>query len=187
MKADEIEILYNEINVLRNLDHPNIVKIYEYFEDEKRFYIVTELCSGGELFDFILKEGHVPEKEAAIIMKHVLACVNYCHINKIVHRDLKPENILLEANSENFDDLKIIDFGTSQYFNPQTLSESGDECDIDGPGSHSQHGLSQVIGTPFYIAPEVLKKNYGSKCDIWSCGVIAYMMLSGTPPIGGKN
>jgi calcium-dependent protein kinase len=94
-------------------------------------------------------------------------CVNYCHKQNIVHRDLKPENILLEANKD-FDQIKIIDFGTSLVFDP------------------TKH-LEEKLGTPYYIAPEVLNKRYNQKCDIWSCGVITYIILSGSPPFNGSS
>jgi calcium-dependent protein kinase len=93
--------------------------------------------------------------------------VNYCHKNNIVHRDLKPENVLLEA-SKDFDQIKIIDFGTSLKFDPSKF-------------------LDEKLGTPYYIAPEVLNKKYNEKCDIWSCGVIMYIILSGVPPFNGAN
>ena len=96
-----------------------------------------------------------------------MSCINYCHQNHIVHRDLKPENILLEQNKE-FDQIKIIDFGTS------LVVEEGKKLD-------------EKLGTPYYIAPEVLAKNYGAKCDIWSCGVITYIVLSGIPPFNGST
>jgi calcium-dependent protein kinase len=104
--------MLNEINTLRSLDHPNIVKIYEYFEDEKRFYIVTEHIQGGELFDEIIAKGKFNERDAAVLLKQLLSCVCYCHEHNIVHRDLKPENVLLEASKE-FDQIKVIDFGTA--------------------------------------------------------------------------
>lgn len=169
MDDDEKRMLFNEINILKEIDHPNIVKMYEYFEDDKRFYIVTELCKGGELFDEIIARGKFGEKDAAVLIKQVLGCINYCHQNNIVHRDLKPENILLEQNKE-FDQIKIIDFGTSLVYDP---------------GSSSK--LSEKLGTPYYIAPEVLGESYGSKCDIWGIGVITYVVLSGRPPFNGKD
>jgi len=167
MDEDEKKMLFNEINNLKDLDHPNILKMYEFFEDEKRYYIVTEICKGGELFDEILASGRFNEKNAAVLIKQVLSCINYCHNANIVHRDLKPENILLEANKE-FDQIKIIDFGTSLVYDPNKK-------------------LDEKLGTPYYIAPEVLGKNYGSKCDIWSIGVIVYILLSGIPPFNGKD
>lgn len=114
MDDDEKRMLFNEINILKEIvsirdccslyrilnlyfqDHPNIVKMYEFFEDEKRYYLVTEICKGGELFDEVLQRGKFSERDAAVLLKQVLSCVNYCHKNNIVHRDLKPENILLE-------------------------------------------------------------------------------------------
>jgi calcium-dependent protein kinase len=102
MDAEEQKMMMNEIDILSRLDHPNIVKMYEFFEDEKRYYIVTEICKGGELFDEIIARGKFTERDAAVLMKQLLMCVNYCHSNNIVHRDLKPENILLET-SKDFD------------------------------------------------------------------------------------
>jgi calcium-dependent protein kinase len=107
------------------------------------------------------------EKQAAITIKQLLAAVNYCHQNNIVHRDLKPENILYESKREDAT-LKIIDFGTSKNFSPQTK-------------------MNQKFGTPYYIAPEVLRRKYTEKCDIWSCGVILYILLCGFPPFNGDN
>jgi len=167
MDEDEKRMLFNEINILKEIDHPNIVKMYEFFEDDKRYYLVTEICKGGELFDEILQRGKFSERDGAVLMKQVLSCINYCHSNNIVHRDLKPENILLEQNKE-FDQIKIIDFGTSLVYDPAK-------------------SLDEKLGTPYYIAPEVLNKNYNSKCDIWSCGVITYILLSGMPPFNGQS
>ncbi len=141
--------------------------MYEFFEDEKRYYLVTEICKGGELFDEVLQRGKFSERDAAVLLKQVLSCVNYCHKNNIVHRDLKPENILLEQNKE-FDQIKIIDFGTSLVYDPSKP-------------------LDEKLGTPYYIAPEVLNKSYNSKCDIWSVGVITYILLSGQPPFNGES
>jgi len=167
MDDDEKRMLFNEINILKEIDHPNIIKMYEFFEDDKRYYLVTEICKGGELFDEILQRGKFTERDAAVLMKQVLSCINYCHQANIVHRDLKPENILLEANKE-FDQIKIIDFGTSLVYDPN-------------------RNLDEKLGTPYYIAPEVLNKNYNNKCDIWSCGVITYILLSGQPPFNGTT
>eukprot|EP00178_Gracilaria_changii_P009440 TRINITY_DN2762_c0_g1_i1.p1 TRINITY_DN2762_c0_g1~~TRINITY_DN2762_c0_g1_i1.p1 ORF type:complete len:258 (-),score=46.40 TRINITY_DN2762_c0_g1_i1:159-932(-) len=167
MDEEEKKMLFNEINILRELDHPNIVKMYEYFEDEKRYYIITEICKGGELFDEIIARGKFTEKDAAVLIKQILSCINYCHSNKIVHRDLKPENVLLEQNKD-FDQIKIIDFGTS-------LVHTG------------QGHLDEKLGTPYYIAPEVLNKKYNEKCDLWSIGVITYIILSGMPPFNGNT
>jgi calcium-dependent protein kinase len=167
MDEDEKRMLFNEINILKELDHPNIVKMYEFFEDDKRYYLVQEICKGGELFDEIIARGKFTERDAALLIKQVLSCINYCHQNNIVHRDLKPENILLEQNKA-FDQIKIIDFGTSLVYDPSKK-------------------LDEKLGTPYYIAPEVLNKKYGNKCDIWSIGVIVYILLCGSPPFSGQT
>ena len=119
------------------------------------------------MFDEILSRGKFSERDGAVLMKQVLSCINYCHQSNIVHRDLKPENILLEQNKE-FDQIKIIDFGTSLVYDPN-------------------RNLDEKLGTPYYIAPEVLNKNYNHKCDIWSAGVITYILLSGVPPFNGQS
>ena len=105
----------NEIANLKNLHHPNIIKIYEFYEDSEAYYIITDICSGGELFNEILTRGRFSEADAAVLMKQILSCVNYCHKNNVVHRDLKPENILMESNRQ-FDQIKIIDFGAATVF-----------------------------------------------------------------------
>lgn len=158
----EMDMLKNEISILKAMDNPNIVKMFEFLEDEKRIYIVTEICKGGELFDEILNRSKFDEKDAAIVMKQLLSAINYCHKQNIVHRDLKPENMLLEQDKD-LEKLKIVDFGTSMTFNPD-------------------NALDEKLGTAYYIAPEVIKKNYNEKCDLWSCGVIMYILLSGEPP-----
>lgn len=163
----ELKRITNEVDMLKKLDHPNIIKVYEFFVDAKHFYIVTELCSGGELFDRIIKDHHFSEKKAAETMRQVLSAIVYCHDKNIVHRDQKPENILYESTKEN-SYLKVIDFGTSREFDPHRK-------------------MAQRLGTPYYIAPEVLEKRYTEKCDVWSCGVILYILLSGSPPFNGKD
>ena len=159
-----------EVEILARLDHPNILKLFELYEDEKQYFVVSELLTGGELFDYLIKIGHLSETSAARIMYQILSAVTYCHQNNIVHRDLKPENLLLETPPSDTDEIiiKVIDFGTSSLFTPST-------------------SLHKRIGTPYYIAPEVLGMNYTEKCDVWSCGVILYILLSGYPPFPGKN
>ncbi|CAD8069532.1 unnamed protein product [Paramecium primaurelia] len=166
IKEDE-ENMFSEVNTLKELDHPNIVKLHELFQDAKNYYLVTEYLEGGELFQKITDMKHFTEKMAADIMKQILAGVVHCHEKKVVHRDLKPENILFESKKPN-SNLKIIDFGTSRKMD-------------------SNQNLTKRLGTPYYIAPEVLKRNYNEKCDVWSCGVILYIMLCGYPPFGGQD
>ena len=151
-------------------DHPNIIKFYEYFEDIGYLYLIMEECGGGELFDKITErlEMRKPftEKEAAGVFKQLMSAVAFCHGQNIVHRDLKPENILLQTK---FIDspIKVIDFGLSKIF------------------KNSDHTMFNKCGTPYYIAPEVLNGYYDEKCDIWSAGVILYILLSGEPPFNG--
>ncbi|CAD8176142.1 unnamed protein product [Paramecium octaurelia] len=166
IKEDE-ENMLSEVNTLKELDHPNIVKLHELFQDAKSYYLVTEYLEGGELFQKITDMKHFSEKMAADIMKQILAGVVHCHEKKVVHRDLKPENIIFENKKPN-SNLKIIDFGTSRKM-------------------ETNQNLTKRLGTPYYIAPEVLKRNYNEKCDVWSCGVILYIMLCGYPPFGGQD
>ena len=107
-----LQKFFAEVDILRSLDHPNILKLFEFYEDGRNYHLVTEMCTGGELFDRIIEKGHFNENIAALVMHQVLSAVNYCHANKIVHRDLKPENLLLESNDMNAP-IKVIDFGTS--------------------------------------------------------------------------
>lgn len=158
---------YQEIEILKELDHPNVLRIYEYYEDKNFFHLVTELLTGGELLEYLTSQEYFSELTAANFMQQVLTAVNYCHHHGVVHRDLKPENLLLEKKSAD-STLKIIDFGAAGIY--------------DGTKP-----LKARFGTCYYIAPEVLKKNYNEKCDIWSCGVILYILLSGHPPFYGKD
>ena len=162
--------IIKQINILKTLDHPNIIKVYEFYSTEKYIYIINELCTGGELFNKIVEVKYFTESTACFIMRQLLSAVAYCHDKGVIHRDLKPENILIE-NSEEKDKeyfhIKIIDFGTCEILKKKKLTEQ--------------------IGTSFYIAPEVLKNGYNEKCDLWSCGVILYILLCGSPPFYGKN
>ena len=167
-EEDDKEIL-NEINILRTLDHPNILKIFEFYSNKESYSIVTELCSGGELFQEIVDKGPFSESYSAFVIFQILSAINYCHNMKIVHRDLKPENILIaERDKNNYPRIKICDFGTSKMFEKGAVQR-------------------KLVGSSYYIAPEVLKKRYDEKCDIWSCGVILYILLSARPPFGGEN
>ncbi len=158
--------MYLEVEILTKLIHPNIMQIFEFYEDKKNFYIITEICEGGELFDQVVKKGSFTENEAANVLKQILSAVNYIHSNNIVHRDLKPENILLDTEKNNI--IKIIDWGTARFF-------------------EKNKKMNKISGTPYYIAPEVLSEKYDEKCDIWSCGIIIYILLCGYPPFNGDN
>lgn len=146
-----------------------MIKLYEYFEDEENVYLVNELCTGGELFDRIIKNEYFNEEMAAKIFKQILMALNYCHQVNIVHRDLKPENFLFESPDDD-SDLKIIDFGLSKILDGGRLQR-----------------MKTRAGTPYYISPEVLTGNYDMSCDMWSAGCMLYILLCGYPPFYGDN
>ena len=165
-KEDEIK---NEINILRKLDHPNILKINDFFSTKKEYFLITEFCPEGELFYEIKNFAPFDEALAGWYMKQILSAVNYCHKSKIIHRDLKPENILIyQRNKKGFNSIKIIDFGTAILFNKKDKN---------------------LAGSIYYLAPEIISKNrkYTEKCDIWSCGIIMYILLTGKPPFNGDS
>ena len=170
-KLSDYEGLMREVNLMIKLDHPNIIKLYEVYENEKYIYLIMELCTGGELFDRIVEntENGKPftEKQAANLFRQMMSAINYCHKNGIVHRDLKPENLLYLNKDEN-SPIKVIDFGMSKRFD-------------------SAHFMSEKVGTAYYISPEVLKGKYDEKCDIWSAGVILYIIICGYPCFNGDD
>lgn len=137
--AEDDKEIFNEINILRTLDHPNILKIFEFYSNRESYSIVTELCSGGELFQEIVDKGPFNENYSAYVMFQILSAINYCHNMKIVHRDLKPENILIvERDKNGYPRIKICDFGTSKMFEKGAVQR-------------------KLVGSSYYIAPEVLK------------------------------
>ena len=167
------------------MEHPHIVKFYETYHDQKYFHIVTELCRGNNLYMRLKKlKGRMKEEHVKIIILKILHAINYCHSNGVVHRDLKPENVVFESpnngdgdsndyedeeeNSENYFNIKICDFGLS------ALKKNTDK-------------LHTILGTPYYMAPEVLKGDYNEKCDIWSIGAITYYLITGTEPFKGDT
>ena len=166
-KKVDMKQLLAEISIVSKLSHPSIMEVYEVFEDTKKVYIVSEYCKGGELFDIISKKRNFSEKEACIIMEQLLSGICYSHKNGIVHRDLKPENILLEDKSRNLE-IKIVDWGYATQMK-------------------QRERLHEMDGISYYIAPEVLEGDYDEKCDIWSCGVILYILLCGYAPFYGEN
>lgn len=162
LKGD-YSLFTRELRVLQVLDHPNIIKLFETYEDEKYFHLVMELCPGGDLLDRLLDVGIYSELEAAAIMNKLLLAVNHMHSSYVCHRDLKPENILYAG-----DVIKIADFGISSKF-----------------GNSGHYEMKSAVGTPTYVAPEVLRHNYGKECDLWSLGVILFVLLSGQLPFNG--
>ncbi|XP_044574741.1 calcium/calmodulin-dependent protein kinase type 1 isoform X4 [Cotesia glomerata] len=163
-KEDSLE---NEIKVLRRLTHPNIVQLLETFEDKHKVYLVMELVTGGELFDRIVEKGSYTEKDASGLIRQVLEAVDYMHEQGVVHRDLKPENLLYYSPDED-SKIMISDFGLSK------MEDSGI--------------MATACGTPGYVAPEVLaQRPYGKAVDVWSIGVISYILLCGYPPFYDEN
>lgn len=165
-----------EITLLQAMKHRCITQLVDVYEDVEYVHIVTDLCTGGELYDKIVKKSSsrvnrgtfcFNEGEAASIINQILNAVSYMHAKNVVHRDLKPENILFETNNEN-SPIKIIDFGLAREHTGKIP-------------------MNNLVGTPYYIAPEVLRRNYNKSCDLWSVGVIAYILLCGYPPFNGRN
>ena len=164
---EQIKKLLEEVNILKNLDHPGIIKIFQVYLESTAIHIITELCEGGELIEKIISNKSLSENTVAKYLFDIVSAMKYCHDVGIIHRDLKPENILFEDRSEN-SRLKIVDFGTSVKFK-------------------KNEKLTKITGTPYYIAPEVICGEYNEKCDIWSIGIIMYIMLTGIPPFQGKT
>lgn len=177
----------NEINILKILDHPNVIKLYETYEDVTNYYMIFELCRGGELFDTIIDNGYFSEKEAKTIFKCIIKALHHCHKNGICHRDIKPENFMFGDKSD-FESLKMIDFGLSTIYKQVDKKKDKENIKVDrDPKRRHKKGMKTKAGTSYYVAPEVLMGEYDEKCDIWSAGVILYILLSGYPPFGGSN
>nr|GME18888.1 calcium-dependent protein kinase 26 [Ipomoea batatas] len=168
ISKEDVEDVRREIQIMHHLaGHKNIVSIKGAYEDPLYVHIVMELCSGGELFDRIIHRGHYSERKAAELTKIIVGVVEACHSLGVMHRDLKPENFLLVNKDDDFS-LKAIDFGLSVFFNPGQI-------------------FTDVVGSPYYVAPEVLMKNYGPEADVWTAGVILYILLSGVPPFWAET
>ncbi|KAK4712235.1 hypothetical protein R3W88_006748 [Solanum pinnatisectum] len=167
--AIAIEDVRREVKILRALTgHSNLVKFYDSYEDHTNVYIVMELCEGGELLDRILSRGgKYSEDDAKTVMIQILKVVAFCHLQGVVHRDLKPENFLFTSKEENAQ-LKAIDFGLSDFVKPDER-------------------LNDIVGSAYYVAPEVLHRSYSTEADVWSIGVIAYILLCGSRPFWART
>ncbi|GAB2295536.1 Calcium-dependent protein kinase 14 [Dionaea muscipula] len=164
----DVEDVRREVEIMRHLpQHPHLVSLKDTYEDDEAVHLVMELCEGGELFDRIVTRGHYTERAAATVMRTIVEAVQMCHKHGVMHRDLKPENFLF-ANKKETALLKTIDFGLSIFFKP------GER-------------FNEIVGSPYYMAPEVLKKNYGPEIDVWSAGVILYILLCGVPPFWAET
>lgn len=161
--VEDVEDVRREIQIMHHLSgNPNVISIKGAYEDAVAVHVVMELCAGGELFDRIIQKGHFTERKAAELTRVIVSVVEACHSLGVMHRDLKPENFLFVSQSEEAL-LKTIDFGLSVFFRPGEI-------------------FTDVVGSPYYVAPEVLRKRYGPEVDVWSAGVIIYILLSGVPP-----
>lgn len=165
-ESDYDEVI-NEFQILKQIDNPNVIRMYEFYDTQDKFYIVQELAKGGELYDELEEQGNFSEKDTALLIKQVLSCLKYLHSQNVIHRDINLENILLESNKD-YEQLKIIDFGLATTF------EDGVK-------------LTEVAGKIHYLAPEVLEDGYGPKYDVWSVGVIAYILLAGFAPFEAEQ
>jgi len=161
------EEILNEINILKKIDHPNIMKIFEFYSTPTTYYLILEFCEGGDLNDFV-STNKLSEFQVIYIMFQIFSAMNYCHKMNILHRDLKPDNILIKKNEDGLCRVKICDFGTSSIFK-------------------KGQNHKEIIGTLCYMAPEVFKEKYNQKCDLWSCGVIMYILLTGKTPFIGRD
>lgn len=167
--AISIEDVRREVKILKALSqHKNMVKFYESFEDSTNVYIVMELCEGGELLDKILSRGgRYIEEDAKTIVVQILSVVAFCHLQGVVHRDLKPENFLFTTKEDDAP-MKVIDFGLSDFIRPEQR-------------------LNDIVGSAYYVAPEVLHRSYSVEADIWSIGVITYILLCGSRPFWART
>jgi calcium/calmodulin-dependent protein kinase I len=167
LTKEDDEALKVEVAILHALGHPHIIRLYDWFEDLTNYFVVTEFMGGGELFDRIVKREYYSEEDAQKVVRTIVSVLKYLHERNIVHRDLKPENILLLSQKDD-SSIKIADFGFARVVNVK--------------------GQTTACGTPGYVAPEIINgKPYGLTVDIWSLGVIIYILLCGYPPFYNQN
>ena len=200
---EDVEDVRREIQIMHHLiGIPNVVSIKGAYEDAVSVHVVMELCEGGELFDRIVKLGHYTERQAADLARTIVGVIEACHSLGVMHRDLKPENFLFVDGRED-SPLKAIDFGLSVFFKPGILETSTNRfrvvcflmiqfttgaCLIWCSDDFTGEVFRDVVGSPYYVAPDVLCKLYGPEADVWSAGVMLYILLSGVPPFwAGKN
>ena len=171
MDEDMARQMLSELEILGSFHHPNVMQVKELREDDKNFYIATELCEGGELFDRLVDIGPFSEKNASLVAKQILSAINAMHRQDMVHRDLKPENVLLDFKDKDKFDIKVIDFGFACLYDPK-----------------KDAGMDTYLGTPAYMAPEICNyQTYTEKVDVWAFGVIIFMLLSGQMMFAGNN
>lgn len=161
----DLTVMKRELEVLCLVDHPNVIKLYETYEDAKYLHLVMELCTGGDLFDHFFLSGSPSEHQVACLMRKLIIAVNYLHGLSICHRDVKPDNCLFVSKREDAE-LKLIDLGMAR-------------ANVDE--------MNTMVGTPYYLAPEILRGHYGLECDTWSLGVVMFVLLSGRQPFQGEN
>ncbi|XP_015873660.1 calcium-dependent protein kinase 34 [Ziziphus jujuba] len=168
VNKEDIEDVRREVQIMHHLTgQPNIVELKGAYEDKHSVHLVMELCAGGELFDRIIAKGHYTERAAASLLRTIVQIVHTCHSMGVIHRDLKPENFLLLNKDEN-SPLKATDFGLSVFYKQGEV-------------------FKDIVGSAYYIAPEVLKRKYGPEVDIWSVGVMLYILLCGVPPFWAES
>ncbi|XAR62372.1 Non-specific serine/threonine protein kinase [Bertholletia excelsa] len=168
VNKEDIEDVRREVQIMHHLTgQPNIVELKGAYEDKHSVHLVMELCEGGELFDRIIAKGHYTERAAASLLRSIVQIVHTCHSMGVIHRDLKPENFLLLNKNED-SPLKVTDFGLSVFYKEGQI-------------------FKDIVGSAYYIAPEVLKKRYGPEVDIWSIGVMLYILLCGVPPFWAES
>ncbi|CAL5187390.1 unnamed protein product [Lathyrus oleraceus] len=168
IRRDDLDDIRREVQIMHHLTgHRNIVELKGAYEDRHSVNLIMELCAGGELFDRIISKGHYSERAASELCRQMLAVVHNCHTMGVMHRDLKPENFLFLSKHET-SPLKATDFGLSVFFKPGDV-------------------FKDLVGSAYYVAPEVLRRSYGPEADIWSAGVILYILLSGVPPFWAEN